>query len=156
MKLKFFLLPVILFLIVSCSHNDIYLQYFHVNEAGWNKDSICTFDIQVDDSTLIYNVYVNIRNRGEYPYQNMWLFLKKMSPDSVITKDTIEFYLANDHGKWLGSGVGSTYEMPVLYKQKIKFPRKGIYRYSIVHGMRDSVLSGINDVGMRVEKVINN
>jgi gliding motility-associated lipoprotein GldH len=98
-------------------------------------------------------LYVNIRNRGEYPYQNLWIFLTKMLPDSIESKDSIECYLADRRGKWLGSGIGSVLEMPVLYQQKIKFPKTGIYRYKIGHGMRDSVLIGINDVGMRVEKV---
>ena len=44
-------------------------------------------------------------------------------------------------------------EMPVLYQQNVRFKTAGIYHYKIVHGMRDSVLAGINDVGIRVEKV---
>jgi len=43
--------------------------------------------------------------------------------------------------------------MPVLYQQNVKFKTSGIYRYKIVHGMRDTILHGINDIGMRVEKV---
>jgi gliding motility-associated lipoprotein GldH len=76
-----------------------------------------------------------------------------MSPDSVLIKDSIECYLADKRGKWLGTGIGSVLEMPVLYQQKVKFSKVGIYQYKIVHGMRDSVLIGINDIGMRVEKV---
>ena len=67
--------------------------------------------------------------------------------------DTINFYLADQRGKWLGSGVGSVFEMPVLYQQSIRFPKAGNYRYELSHGMRDSVLIGINDIGLRVEKV---
>jgi gliding motility-associated lipoprotein GldH len=102
-----------------------------------------------------YDVYVNIRNRGDYPYQNLWLFLNKTTPDSLQSKDSIECYLADKRGKWLGTGIGSIKEMPVLYKQNVRFNKPGIYRYKIVQGMRDSILKGINDIGMRVEKVTN-
>ena len=129
------------------------MQYLPVNVSGWSKDSLFVFDIPVKDSVATFNIYVNIRNRGEYPYQNLWLFLEKITPDSTISCDTIEFYLANNHGKWLGKGIGSTFEMPVFYQQNIKFQATGTYRYKISHGMRDSVLVGINDVGMRLEKV---
>lgn len=80
------------------------------------------------------------------------LFIKTTSPDSVVTNDTIEFYLADEFGKWLGNGVGSVFNMPVLYQQNFKFPKKGVYHFDIQHGMRDSLLSGINNVGIKVEK----
>ena len=98
-------------------------------------------------------MYVNVRNRGGYPYQNLWLFLRKISPDKILTKDSIECYLADQRGKWLGSGIGSIMEMPVLYQQNVKFLKSGTYDYKIGHGMRDSILLGINDIGIRVEKV---
>jgi gliding motility-associated lipoprotein GldH len=153
MKNKFFILIVSSLFFTGCVKNDVYLKYKTINLTGWNKDSLFTFDIQIKDTTILYNLYINVRNRSEYPYQNMWLFLSVNSPDNILSKDSIECYLADKHGKWLGSGIGSVYEMPVLYQQKVKFGKAGIYRYKIVHGMRDSILQGINDIGMRVEKI---
>jgi gliding motility-associated lipoprotein GldH len=69
----------------------------------------------------------------------------------VVLRDSIEFYLADQRGKWLGSGVGAIVEMPVLYKQNVRFEQKGTYRYEIGHGMREDVLIGINDIGIRIE-----
>jgi len=138
---------------VACTGNDVYFQYDTVNPKGWNKDSLYGFDIKISDTISTYNVYVNIRNRGEYPYQNLWLFLSKTTPDKIKSNDSIECYLADQRGKWLGSGLGSIMEMPVLYQEKVRFKTAGIYHYKIVHGMRDTILHGINDIGMRVEKV---
>ena len=141
------------FMAVACTGNDVYFQYKPVASKGWNKDSLYGFDIPITDTAALYNVYVNVRNRGEYPYQNLWLFLNKTTPDKIQSKDSIECYLADQRGKWLGSGLGSIMEMPVLYQQNVRFKTKGTYHYRIVHGMRDTVLIGINDIGMRVEKV---
>jgi len=150
---KCFLTIVISLLAVACTGNEVYFQYDTVNPKGWSKDSLYAFDIKISDTTSLYNVYVNVRNRGDYPYQNLWLFLNKSTPDSIQSKDSIECYLADQRGKWLGTGLGSILEMPVLYQQKVRFKTSGIYHYKIVHGMRDSILPGINDIGMRVEKV---
>jgi len=147
------LIIIISLLAVACTSNDVYFQYKPVASEGWSKDSLYGFDIPITDTTALYNVYVNVRNRGEYPYQNLWLFLNKTTPDKIQSKDSIECYLADQRGKWLGSGLGSILEMPVLYQQNVRFKTKGTYHYKIVHGMRDSVLTGINDIGMRVEKV---
>lgn len=152
-KIKALVLFVATLGLVACVNNDVYLKYKSITTQGWNKDSICTFDVPIKDASASYNIYINIRNRGEYPYQNLWVFLSKMTPDSVITKDSVECYLADKRGKWYGTGIGSVMEMPVLYQQNVKFSKAGIYRYKIVHGMRDSVLNGLNDIGMRVEKV---
>lgn len=140
-------------ILTGCVKSDIYLKYKTIITSGWHKDSLCTFDIPVNDTTIRYNIYVNIRNRGEYPYQNLWLFVSKMTPDSLETKDSIECYLADKRGKWLGTGIGSVLQMSVLYQQNVKFDKKGIYKYKIIHGMRDTILVGINDIGMQVEKV---
>jgi len=154
-KNNVFLTIFISFFIVSCNTNDVYFKYKAISSNGWNKDSLYTFDFPISDTLATYNVFVNVRNVGNYPYQNLWLFLSKMSPDSILINDSIECYLADNRGKWLGSGVGSIFEMPILYQQNVKFKNTGTYQYKIVHGMRDTVLIGINDIGIRVEKVVN-
>ncbi|HHT22854.1 MAG TPA: gliding motility lipoprotein GldH [Bacteroidales bacterium] len=138
----------------ACNQKEIYFSYQTIPSSGWNKDSILNFDINVEDTIFAYNVLIHLRHFGNYPYQNMWLFLESKKPhDNIAQKDTIEFFLADDFGKWLGKGSGALKEMPVLYKQQIQFPDSGLYQLSIRHGMRDSILKGVNDVGVRVEKI---
>lgn len=141
------------FLFTACTNNNIYFQYQSVNPNGWNADSLYVFDIEITDTLSEYNVYINVRNTPAYKNQNLWLFITEEYPNEILTNDTIEFYLADIRGKWLGSGAGALKEMPVLYKQNIKFEKSGIYTYKIGHGMRYDELIGINDVGIRVEKI---
>ena len=154
MKNKWFYLIPVCFFAVACTSNDVYFQYKTIDEKGWSKDSLCNFDVTINDTTANYNVYVNIRNKGEYPYQNLWLFLNKTKPDKQQIGDSIECYLADQRGKWLGSGMGAVHEMSVLYEQNVRFKTNGMYRYQIVHGMRDTLLTGINQIGLRVEKIV--
>jgi gliding motility-associated lipoprotein GldH len=95
---------------------------------------------------------VDIRNKGNYPYSNLWLFLSIRSPDGKQVTDTVEFTLAEASGRWKGSGLGGLYDNQILYKKSVYFPHKGYYRFSLKQGMRDNVLKGINDIGIRVEK----
>lgn len=139
----------------SCSNKELYFRYTSLPEQGWNKDSMYNFDVQVTDTVSPYAIYVNVRNRNDYPYQNLWLFLRLIDPNRNVLRDTINFYLADQRGKWLGAGAGSLYEMPVIYKQSFHFSRPGKYTFGIVQGMRDSVLTGINDIGLRIEKIGN-
>lgn len=137
----------------SCARNDIYFEYRSVDPEAWSMDSVCTFAVEVHDTTPAYDLYLYTRNTPAYPYQNLWLFLSELSPDSTLVADTIEFYLADHRGQWLGTGMGAWKEMPVLYRQAVRFPRPGTYTYTIRHGMRTDPLRGIHDIGMRVEKL---
>lgn len=139
-------------LATACARNDIYFEFRPVNPEAWSMDSVCTFAVEVQDTTAAYDLYLYTRNTPAYPYQNLWLFLNELSPDSTLMADTIEFYLADHRGQWLGTGMGALKEMPVLYRQAFRFPRSGTYTYTIRHGMRTDPLRGIHDIGMRVEK----
>lgn len=153
MMLKKWVFFSMLLVLGSCGGNDVFYQYETVPANGWHQDTAIHFNVNITDTLSHYNVYVNVRNRGEYPHQNLWLFIEQQSPDSTLFVDSINFYLADQRGKWLGSGVGSVYEMPVLYRQNIQFPDSGNYSFSFRQGMRDSVLTGLNDLGLRIEKV---
>ena len=139
--------------LAACTNNNVYFQYRSVNPAGWNQDSIYTFDVEVTDTISAYNLYINVRNTPDYTNQNLWLFIAEEHPDGTVLNDTIEFYLADVRGKWLGSGAGAVKEMPVLFQQDKYFERSGTYTYKIRHGMRYDELRGINEIGLRVEKL---
>lgn len=139
-------------ILTACNQNEVYFKYKSIPASGWDKDSLLVFDYNIQDTVSEYDVFIHVRHFGNYPYQNFWLFLENMNTDSIITKDTIECYLADQYGKWLGSG-NAIKEMPIYYKQQILIPDSGNYQIKIGHGMRDSVLAGIKEVGVRVELV---
>jgi len=97
-------------------------------------------------------LYVNIRNKGTYAYSNIYLFMSIGSPDGQVKTDTVEFTLAEPDGRWKGSGIGGLHDNQILYKNSVFFPHKGVYQFQIKQGMRDNVLQGIRDVGLRIEK----
>jgi gliding motility-associated lipoprotein GldH len=137
----------------ACTGKDVFLQYRDIPLSGWHCDSACIFDVPVDDISLKYNVYINIRNTANYPNQNLWLFVKMSRPDSTSMQDTLNFYLADERGKWLGSGIGNSYSMPVFYLREKQFRQAGNYRFEIRHAMRCDLLRGISNAGLRVEKI---
>lgn len=99
-----------------------------------------------------YNLNMHIRNKNNYAYSNIWLFVNIASPNGEQLIDTVEFTLAEPSGKWLGSGLGDLFDNKLPYKQNIAFPDSGTYQISIQQGMRDDVLNGIDAVGISIEK----
>ena len=152
--IKFLSILLLISCLSSCNRSEVYFDYQSVPAGGWNKDSLLVYNIDVKDTISKFNIFVHVRHFGTYPYQNLWLFLDyKEMKDSIAKQDTLECYLADEYGKWLGTGSGAIKELQVLYKQAIQLPDSGVYQFRIRQGMRDSVLKGINNVGLRVEKV---
>jgi gliding motility-associated lipoprotein GldH len=92
---------------------------------------------------------ITIRHTDAYPYQNLWLFVDIEQDSLVLTRDTIECYMANERGEWLGGGL-TVHELPLLYSDHYLFTNSGEYLISITQGMRNDTLIGIKEVGVKI------
>ena len=137
----------ILMLMTSCRKNIVYSEFASIPSGEWAVDSVASFDYMIVDNDADYCMLIYVRHTERYPYQNMWLFV-----DEGNSRDTIEFYLADDRGQWLGNPHHGFIEMPVLYEKARHFASPGDYHITIQHGMRDSVLRGVMDVGVEIVK----
>ncbi|MFC2097896.1 gliding motility lipoprotein GldH, partial [Bacteroidota bacterium] len=63
----------------------------------------------------------------------------------------VEFIIADERGKWLGSGLGNVWSNQIQYKRNIKFRTAGQYIFTIQQGMRIKVLPSIKNIGLRIE-----
>ena len=133
--------------LTSCNKGIIYSRFVPIPSGEWNVDSVARFHYSITDTETDYRMLVYVRHTERYPYQNMWLFIG----DGMHT-DTIEFYLADDRGQWLGDKNHGFIEMPVLFEQAKQFADTGTYTMTIQHGMRDSVLRGVMDVGLEIQR----
>ena len=140
------------FLIMACDKNRIYDQYLPIEKTGWDKDSLLVFDFPVSDTMQNHNLYINVRNDIKYKYSNLWLFLTIDEPGGTELTDTFEITLADPSGKWLGEGFGGIKTRQAIFKRDIYFPASGDYAIRVQHGMRENILMGITDIGVRLEK----
>ena len=150
-KISFILL--IVTILSSCvNKNVIFDESVVISNAAWNNQDFPYFDVNVEDTTSTYNFYLNIRHLENYRYSNFYMFLHTTFPDGNQTHDTIELVLSYPDGRWIGKGSGSMRDNNILLNNNLHFPAKGNYRFEIEQAMRESVLEGITDVGIRFEK----
>ena len=95
---------------------------------------------------------INIRNTGNYRYQNLLIYVDFEMPNNHTIIDTLNCILADKKGKWYGKGWGSIWSSTIPYKANIRFPEKGNYCIKMNHAMRDEELKAITDIGVRIEK----
>ncbi len=141
-----------LILFTACDKDVVFDQYVTIPEGGWNVDSMAVFKVDIESAEQPYNLILNIRNRSNYPNSNLWLFVDIMSPSGQLMQDKVDCTLADDAGRWIGSGWGDLYHVKIPYQLGVKFAETGQYSFRIVQGMRMDDLKGIHNIGLRIEK----
>jgi gliding motility-associated lipoprotein GldH len=120
--------------------------------SSWDIKNPLIFDILVNDTINPYNVYVTVRNSDSYDFNNLYLFIDIDSPMKIRERDTMECILADANGKWLGNGLGDIWDNKILFKQNVKFPKRGLYQFTLNQAMRLDSLPMIMDAGLSIEK----
>ena len=139
-------------LLFSCNSDVVFEKYEQIPGKEWKKYGKINFEVEISDTVNFHNLFINIRNLANYPYKNMFLFIKTTSPNNYFIKDTFECILADDRGKWLGRGLGDIWDNKILYKENIRFSITGTYKFEFEQAMRID-LPSIEDVGFSIEQI---
>ena len=146
------LLILIITLFTSCN-NTVFEDVKIIKNNAWIYNDSISFDIKITNENIPYNVFIDIENSNKYKYSNLFLFVNIISPNGKTITDTIDVFMADYKGKWVGAKKNDNYFGNYLFKQAVKFPKSGIYKTVIVHGMREDTLKGINKIGITVKEI---
>ncbi|QZT35816.1 gliding motility lipoprotein GldH [Halosquirtibacter xylanolyticus] len=137
----------------SCQDNRTFNSYYNINNDQWHQDSIVVFSPNVTSVDQALDLDVNIRNTNSYDFNNLWLFIKTTTPSGVVFNDTIDVPMADHRGRWLGRGLGNTFELSYPFKTNTLLPDTGTYHIEIMQGMRSEAkyIDGISDIGLRID-----
>ena len=139
----------IIFLFFSCESENTHYHSF--TNSSWNSQDDVKFDITTEDSTQARISNVSIRHNTSYKYQNIIFFLHHSFKENLISTDTINFYLAEDDGKWIGVGKSNIKEFTTTILTP-KTYQNGIQFFSLELAMRDNTsneiekLNNISDI----------
>lgn len=136
----------------SCDKNRVFEENKKIPDSVWNVNNKVSFNVPIKDTINPHQVFINVRNAGEYPFSNLFLFITTKFPNGKLAKDTVECILADERGKWLGNGSGDIFDNRILFKKGVRFPMLGEYTFTFEQAMRTENLPFIMDVGLRIEK----
>lgn len=142
-------------LLISCDPQMVFDQLKSTGNERWAWDESKSFEIPMEDSTQLYNIYINLRHTKEFPFENLYVFLLIKSPDGAVLKDTVNIPLANARGKWLGDGFGNIKFVRKKYREGVRFGNSGVYSVELSQGMRVEEVP-VTDIGIRIEKYTDN
>ena len=140
----------------SCDPGRLFEENKSIEGNAWYYKNLMPFDLQIKDTTKFYNVLVNVRVDADYRYNNIFMWMHVTNPEKKSDQRRVEIKLADERGKWLGSGLGDIYDYQFPVLQNIKFPKSGFYRFELEQNMRDDTLLHVKSVGVRVEEMETN
>lgn len=144
--IPFLLLVVVM--AVSCQRNLFYEKMDTLKGEVWNVDTKLEYEFEITDSLAYYDFYINVGNTVDFETQNFYLFMDTEFPNGYKAQDTLGCILSDPYGHWKGKGVGRVKENRFLFKPNVRFPQKGVYKFTVVQAMRQEEVKGIAYFGI--------
>jgi len=145
-------------LFISCDEKRVFDEYRKL-DGSWKKKDAIEFTFEQKDTINPYNLFLNIRNNNEYPYNNLFVIVALTQPDSLVKIDTLEYAMAYPDGKLMGEGFSDVKENKLWYQENFTFKKPGTYSVKVSQALRktgdiagDLELNGVTEVGFRIEK----
>ena len=109
-SLSFLSMAFLFFTDSACDSKRFYEENKSIESGVWLSDNYQSFSVNIDDTLARYDLYLNVRNDGVYPYSNLYLFIHTIIPGNSKATDTVECQLADADGKWRGSASQSQFQ----------------------------------------------
>lgn len=138
----------LLFLLLACEENTLYHSFHPVDTTGWKRNDTLIYTIPSSVLSNNPQAEIGIRHKDSYPYRDIWLSISHLEKT-----DTIHIYMANVNGSWKGHGIGETRQYSeTIANLRLRDATDSIFTLKLVHIMQDSILTGINDIGIHFKK----
>lgn len=135
---------------LSCDRNTLFSDNYRIDDRQWSMYDPARYTCTIGDTVSTFNIDLSVRTSTDYPYRNMYLFIVTTFPSGTTVTDTLQAMITDERGKWLGRGAGDLRELTIPYKTNVFFPEEGEYHFSVIHGMRDTLLKGVYDMAMTI------
>lgn len=144
--LGIFLLAALLF---SCGEEPMYEKVYNFKNRSWDQSVKPEFEVDIQNTDVTYDFTLSLRTTTDYPYSNLWIFMKSVAPDGSTGREPYEIHIANPDGSWIGNKTGSIVETELSFSSR-KLPQKGKYVFTVEQGITESQVTEVLDIGFRV------
>lgn len=79
--------------VISCDKKLVFDEYKSIGNS-WHQDSILTFKLPKLESEKRYNLFLNVRDNNDYPFDNLFLIVSLEQPNKKVIVDTLEYKMA--------------------------------------------------------------
>lgn len=136
----------------ACKPGVVFHAFHPVPATGWERNTPLHFSLVLPDSTASYALSVELRHHLNFPYTDLPVNITLATvSDSVILHDTLCIPVADKRGNRTGIGWGDLY---ITASSPLTLPAgwNDTLRLTLRPALKDSILPGVNDIGVCIEK----
>lgn len=138
----------------ACQTLDVFEKNVSIPNQEWASAFKPEIELEITDTTSLYNIYFVVRHTDAYRYKNLWVNVYTRMPTDSLPKQRLDMLLATDDKGWLGSGMDDIFEHRIrITNQPVQLNKAGLYKFRLEQIMREDPLQFVMNVGIRVEKV---
>ena len=138
-------------ILISCNTSVIYDQKQLVNDP-WKYGDQLSFEYEVTDTVPAYNMIITIGHLPSFSYENIYLSTTTKFPDGTSTNTPVSFQLADNRGMWIGKCSGEKCSTEIEMSSGAFFKSMGKYVLIFDQFSREDSLTGIQSIGITVQK----
>ncbi len=142
----------ILLFLASCDANRVFEKNIDIAKELWDYDDVKKFEVDIQDTSIRYNIGVNVRHSFQFEWRNVYVQIGTTLPDGKKLKKRVNLLLSEPDGKWYGKCFGDNCFLHIPIQSNFIFPIKGKYTFTIKQDMRQNPLKFMKFVGLRIEK----
>lgn len=148
--LSFLLFSIFLF-IWSCGPNIVTSESQSFGESGWPYQDTLHVKLDIQDTSKIYNLFLDIQHSIEFSYQNFYVNIYTSFPDGQRIKELVSLELMDEQSIWLGDCNTNSCTLRIPIQQGAFFNQLGPHQITIEQYSRQNPLPGIEQVAFLLE-----
>lgn len=146
-----YLIIIISLMFFGCQKNVFFSESVKFADDTWSINQSAKFTVPVDDSNSSYNIKIYAKHAKIYAYNNLWVFLKITTPENKVQFDTLNMLFIGNH-QYTGECNSNYCENIFTLADSVKFTATGTYTFDMIQGLRQDSITGINKIGLIIEK----
>lgn len=154
MRTSVLLFTALLFL-ASCGEQPYFEKTYSFENRKWEQEVKPEFKVKIEDVSQPYNITLFLRTTTDYPYNNLWVYLKTTTPDGTTKREPFEIKISNPDGSWVGTKTGTVVETALYFKERM-LPQKGLYTFQLEQAITKSTVDEVLDLGLSVDQFGDN
>jgi len=145
------LLSIPLLLLLSCGTDYYFDESYDLANEEWTYDNTLQFDVDIQDTLKIYNLYLEISHSAYYGFQNLYTRIYTQFPSGNKLEEMVSFELADKTGRWLGDCNGQDCTLLIPIQTGAYFSEEGIHQITLEQFMRKNPLAGLQSIAFKIE-----
>jgi len=139
--------------IMGCNPNRIYNEHFETGESfQWFKKDKKTFNVNIEDATQKYNVYITFRYATGFAKNEAPVTLSQKTPSGESTTNDYALKIRDDKGDYIGEPGYDIWDSEHMILAEVSL-EAGTHEFILEHNNGEGTLFPVLDVGLIVEKV---